>query len=243
MIFTYSILPTYATSTSSYYAQILFEQVYFFKEPTNNDDISNIYFELPKTYFVELLDKHEDYYKVKYLDLIGYVKKDCVQAVAKTPINPFLTNIKFRVYAEMSEKLWSMPSTQNNSTQITTIPHLTNNLEYIGQISGECLISGRTNVWYYCKYSSNQDLFGYVYSDFCDEMPEITANTEQVEYIDNPTFEPYVEPIKTIPVENNIIGVVVGILSIPALIFVFMIIKGTKITTREKSKTKEVVDY
>ena len=126
----------------------------------------------------------------------------------------------------------------------TKIPTLTNNIQYIAQIEGESLISGRTNIWYYCKYiSENNSYYGYVYSDFCDEMQPIQNNLESLEFTNNPTFEPYIEPIKTIPQNSNILGIVIAILSIPALIFIFLIMNGTKILNQSKIKRKEIIDY
>lgn len=234
----------FASENQTYYAKILFEQVYLYKSPINKNDTENIYFELPKSYFVELLSKHEDFYEARYLNIIGYVKKDSVQAVSNTPINPFLTNISFRVYAEMSENLYSSPTTQTSTSNlITKIPHLTKNITYYGKVQGECLIEGRTNIWYYCKYTSTQDFYGYIYSDFCDEMPQILPNTEEVTFITNPTFEVKKPTTNAIPTSSNAVGIVIVILSIPALIFVFLIMKGTKFLGKDKIKSKEVVDY
>ncbi|MBQ8615268.1 MAG: hypothetical protein IJ415_01715 [Clostridia bacterium] len=233
-----------AAENKTYYAKILFEQVYLYKSPVDNNDITNIYFELPKTYFVELLSKSGDFYEARYLDFKGYVKKDSVQAVESTPINPFLNNISFRVYAELSQSLRSSPTTQASSSNlIVTIPNLTKNITYFGKVSGECLIEGRTNVWYYCKYTADKDYYGYVYSDFCDEMPPIVSNTEEITYITNPTFEVQTQSTNTIPITNNAVGIIIGILSVPALIFVFLIMKGTKFLNKEKFKSREVIDY
>ena len=233
-----------AAENKTYYAKILFEQVYLYKSPVDHNDITNIYFELPKTYFVELLSKSGDFYEARYLDFKGYVKKDSVQAVESTPINPFLNNISFRVYAELSQSLRSSPTTQASSSNlIVTIPNLTKNITYFGKVSGECLIEGRTNVWYYCKYTADKDYYGYVYSDFCDEMPPIVSNTEEITYITNPTFEVQTQSTNTIPITNNAVGIIIGILSVPALIFVFMIMKGTKFLNKEKFKSREVIDY
>lgn len=230
-----------ASENKTYYARILFEQVYLYKSPIDNNNYDNVYFELPKTYFVELLSRHEDFYEARYLNFTGYVKKDSVQAVSSTPQKPFLTNITFRVYAEMSEQLKSSPTEQ--SSIIVSIPHLTKNITYLGKINGESLIEGRTNLWYYCKYSLDKDYYGYVYSDFCDKMPVIEPNTEEVVFTTNPTFEKPKQTTNTIPVTNNAVGIVIAILSIPALIFVFLLMKGTRILNKEHIKSKEVVDY
>jgi len=242
LIFNSTISYVNAANQNTFYAKILFDEVYLYKSPVENNDCSNIYFELPKTYFVELISQHENFYQARYLNFTGYVKKDSVQAVSNTPINPFLNNITFRVYAELSQHMQTSPTDINSENIITKIPYLSNNITYLGKINGESLIQGRTNVWYFCKYTSDQDYYGYVYSDFCDEMTSIQANTEDVTFITNPTFEKAPEN-KTIPITNNAVSIIIGILSIPALIFIFLIIKGTRILNKEKYKSKEVVDY
>ena len=233
-----------AAETTSVYARIMFEQVYLYKTPTDDNSISNVYFELPKTYFVELLGKSGNFYEAKYMNLTGYVKKDSVQAVSGTPIHPNLDNVTFRVYAELSQTIWSAPTTQENSTALIQVPSLTKNILYIGKINVECLIEGRTNTWFYCRFTNfGTNYYGYVYSDFCDEISQIISNNEELTYINNPTFEPFIEQPPTIPQNSNIVGVIVGILSIPALIFMFMIMKSSKILNQEKPKRKEIIDY
>lgn len=231
----------FAADNETIYAKILFDETYLYRNIDENQTVDNIYFELPKTYFVELLSLHGDYYKARYLDIFGYVKKDRVQAVAKTPQIPFLTTVTFRVYSAMSQSLRLSPSA--NANIITEIPLLTKNIQFLGAIKGESLIEGRTNIWYYCKYTSNNSYYGYVYSDFCDEMPQIAPNMEEIEFVSNPTFQ-VTQINNTIPLENKTsIGLVVAALSIPALIFIFLILNGTKILSNTKTKSKEVVDY
>ena len=241
LFFQSTTVNVYALDEQTYYARILFDQVYFYKSAIDDNSASNIYFELPKSYFVKLTNKHGNFYEATYQNLTGYVKKDSVQAVANTPSNPFLNNITFRVYAEPSEKIYSQP--KSTSALITQIPPLTKNIQYIGKIDGERLIDGRTNIWYYCKFSADFDYYGYVYSDFCDEMPQIPINNEDLKYISNPTFEIASEQVNAIPKDSNLVGIVIGILSIPALVFVLMIMKGTKLISQEKVKRKEIVDY
>ena len=63
------------------YAQILSDDVCLYKTPYDLDDYSNVYFILPKTYFVLLTDISGDFYKARYQEFEGFVKKDKVQAV------------------------------------------------------------------------------------------------------------------------------------------------------------------
>jgi len=233
-----------AYETPTYYARILFEQVYLYKSPNLDNSSENIYFEVPKTYFVQLLSENDNFYEAKYQNFIGYVKKDSVQAVAGTPNQPFLNNISFRVYSELSQNIWSQPTTQNNSQTIIKIPNLTKNISYIGKVNGQCLIEGRTNIWFFCKYTNaNKDYFGYVYSDFCDEMTNFNDNTEELNYISNPTFEVNTQITNSIPQNNNSVGIIIGIISIPAIIFVFMLMRSGKILNHDKLKRNEVIDY
>ena len=243
ILFNTTNYPVYAMEHPSCYARVLFEQVYLYRSNSNDNSINNIYFEIPKTYFVELLGVEGDFYKARYSNFTGYVKKDSVQATNSTPISPFLNNINFRVYSSESETMWSLPSTQSPSKQVTQLPHLTKDVQYFGKINGESITVGRTNIWYFCKFNSTNS-YGYIYSDFCDEMPAIPTNNEQVEYVSNPSFQVSSEQeIQAVPKESNVVGVIVGIMSIPAVIFIFMLLKGGKIFNAEKIKSKEIVDY
>ena len=105
------------------------------------------------------------------------------------------------------------------------------------------MIEGRTDIWYYCKFTSSQDFYGYVYSDFCDELTPIFDNLEEVEYVSNPSFEPITPPAKAMSVSDNSIGVIVAIISIPAIIFIFLILKGSKIGSQNKTKSREIIEY
>jgi len=47
----------------------------------------------------------------------------------------------------------------------------------------------------------------------------------------------------TLSQSDSKLGIIVGILSIPALIFLFMVIKGKHILSKERFNDKEVIDY
>lgn len=248
LLFNSSTFTVKAISTKTYYAKILYNQVYLYKLPEDNNTSSNIYFEIPRSYFVELTDSVNDlFYKANYLNFAGYVKKESVQAVENTPTMPYLNNLNFRIYAELSRQLRSEPNISSSSSNLlATIPLYSRNLQYIGKIEGECLIDGRTNVWYFCKYSADIDYYGYVYSDFCDELPNaIPENTEEITFIANPTFyeEDEITNTNSIPLNSNVTSIIIGILTIPALIFIFMIIKSKSILTKEKLIDKEIKYY
>lgn len=234
-----------ASSNETYFARIMQDDVCLYKSPTNSNDTTNIFFTLPKTYFVELQNLiNDEFYEVQYLGIKGYVKKDAVQAVEYAPEKPYLNDVSFRVYAELSRDLRSEPNTTSgSSSQLAYIPLLSRNLSYIGQIEGECLIEGRTNIWYYCKFTADKDYYGYVYSDFCDEMSPILDNTEEVTYIANPDFKPEEVLPTSMPTNNKNVGIIIAILAVPTIVFLFMIIKSKNILSSKPYKDKEIIDY
>lgn len=236
--------PLNASTSKTYFARVMFDNVQLYKTPYPLEDYSNIYFVLPQTYFVQLVDEVDDYYKVNYINFSGYVKKDSVQTIVGIPKNPFLTNVRFRVYSEQSRDLRTLPTvSMGNSSQVAYIPLYSRNLTFYGKVVGETLIEERTNVWYYCKYSADSEYYGYVYSDFCDLMTGYTDNTENVTYTDNPSFAEVSPNNNSATLNKKATGIIITVLMVPALIFVFLILKGSKLISKDKAKVKEVSDY
>lgn len=247
ILFSNSIPYVSATTEKSFYAKVMFEQVFLYKTPELDNSNSNVYFELPKTYFVLLTgNANEDFYSARYLNINGYVKKNSVQATSSTPVKPFLDSVNFRIYAELSRNLMSEPNTTSaSSKQIAIIPLYSKNVTFYGKVIGETLIESRTNIWYFCKFSADTDYYGYVYSDFCDQFPaDLPENTEEINYIENPfaTAEPPEQP-KSLPLKSSSTGIIVAILTLPAIAFFFMIIKGKSLITKQSVKDKEITDY
>lgn len=247
ILFNNSIPYVSAAENKSYYARIMYEQSFLYKSPTDDNSNNNVYFELPKTYFVVLTGSaNEDFYSARYLNINGYVKKEHVQATESIPTTPFLDNLNFRVYAELSRNLMSEPNTTSaTSKHIANIPLYSKNVTYYGKIVGETLIDGRTDIWYYCKFSANTDYYGYVYSDFCDQFPEtLPENVEEVNYISDPFLTVKTEETpKSLPAKSSATSIIVAILTLPALAFFFMIIKGKNILTKQRTKDKEITNY
>ena len=160
----------YAKENQTYYARINSDNVYFYKNPIDSEDCENIYFKLPKTFFVELTDSYDSvFYSAKYLDMSGYVKKENVQPILGSPKTPYLNNLTIRVYNEISRDMRKLPSTSGGiDNHITYIQLNSQNITFYGEIDGESLNSYRTSVWYYCKYTADKDYYGYIYSDYCD---------------------------------------------------------------------------
>ena len=210
------------------FARIKFAGVYLYKTPTLNESYINMHFEIPDTYFVKLLgDANEYFYRVEYLNQIGYVKKLEVQPISGVPLKPY-ASATFRVFSSDGTHLKDSPFYAANT--VATLPQNQNILQYIGRLSGEEAIIGRGNLWYYCKFGNT---FGYVYGGLCDMLTEIVPNTEVFNSISNPFITPslsYIEYLQNSSIKYLIIA---GVIS-PALVVFFMLF--IKITPKGDTK-------
>ena len=240
-----NILPINQTTNKiEWYGQILDQDVYLYQTP-NNIIENNVYFILEPTYFVKLIENaNSQFYKVEYLDISGYIKKNEVHVVKNTPTNPYLENINFRIFSSSSQQMRTIPSSSGGSkTQVTYIPLFSKDPIYYGKIYGESAIEGRTNIWYYCKYSYDKNYYGYVYSDGCDQMKSYTKNTEAYEYVSEPNFNLTIEPenASLINKSSNEYKYLILLISIPVVFFIFMIVRSSSILkSNKKERAKEV---
>ena len=160
---------------------------------TTTDDPQNlagIYFILPKTYFVEVLnsqklDSGEDGLLVRYNGYEGYCKQS---ALGKTPTQNSQTQsgITLKMYSDAGTYIRQTPEIADNKIRI--IPQSTTNIIFIGTINGDTPTDGTTNVWYFVEYniSDTKTVLGYIYSERAilssplTERPQpITESTEQ----------------------------------------------------------------
>jgi len=220
------------------YAQILHAGCYLYKTPVDNTSYSNTYFMLENSYFVELLsDYNDDFYKAKYLDVVGYVKKSQVQCVQGTPKTPYLNNISFRVYGNLSRALYNKPyANTNNPTLKVYLPLYCEDLIYYGIIYGESAVEERTNIWYYCKYTVTNEC-GYVYSDACDKMTTIVPNSEKLPYISTPQWNISSKPKQLISIDSKPFKISIVLICIPFIIFAILLLK---IAYTKRQNKKEI---
>ena len=240
IILNFPIKTSYADTT--YFAKIEQSSVFIFSTPVQ-DDSSKI-FELPITYFVELIkSENEEFYYCRYNDIYGYVLKSQVKPIKNIPQNPFLTNISFRVFVPSGANLRESPYNNGAQNLIYSIPFLDSNISYYGVAYGEEEISKKGNVWYYCKYlSQNQSYIGYIYSPLCDCLSPITQNTETVEYLPTPpTFEEDSTKTSTSNVFSTMSSttttIIIIAVSLPCLLFIYLLFKPTKIAEESVSTT------
>lgn len=230
----------------SYFAKIETEDCYLYSSPFDNEE--NKLFLLPKTYFVKILgEENEEFYKATYIDQNGYIKKSEIRFIKETPISPYADNLSFRVFAQHGLALRSSPYTSTSTINIiTTIPFLETNLIYYGTRIGEESIIYKGNIWFYCKYKSGeQTLTGYVYSAYCDLLPTIKDNQEEVTYIDPPSFD--IKAEQTIAPQDKLsefetpaqVAIIV-LVSLPCVLIAYFLFKPTLVAqTNPKRKKKK----
>lgn len=241
-----------AANNLTFYARVMADNVYLYKNPIEVDgsDYANIHFELPKTFFVELLDSYDsNYFLASYMGVKGYVKKEEVQCIEGVPNMPYLNNLSFRVYNEQSKDMRMLPTLSGGvENHVTYVQLNSQNLTFFGTIVGESLTPNRPPIWFYCKYTADKDYFGYVYADYCDDgfgnKLVIPVNHEEVVYTTSPDFShDKTNEVQSLPVESKSTWIVIAVLSVPAIIFLIMILKSAKIGKSNHVAHKEVKDY
>ena len=126
-------LPTYK---SNVYANTRFarvEQSINLYKYLENNNLSNIICLIEKTYFVEIQYETDNYYKVNYNGVSGYVKKDEVKEVSKTPSTPYPSNIKITIANDCN--LRSSPTNSPSSNNIVSVLRSgESDIKFIGRI-------------------------------------------------------------------------------------------------------------
>ena len=174
------ISPSKVVAQNFSYARITEEHTYLYRTATFSSDISNIYFELEKTYFVKILDIVNDFYKVKYQNVVGYVVASQVLIINGTPICPYPENITFQINSSLNTKLRTTPQMSDDNNIIGVLPSNYTTLTYIGKTIGEESVKSLGADWYYCcyNYENSGCILGYVYAPLTENLTPILANTE-----------------------------------------------------------------
>ena len=86
----FSARTTNADDTKTYYAKIQSTNVQLCSSPSENSPL----FKLPYSYFVKVSSAVDDYYKVTYKDVEGYIKKDKVKPLGMLKSSGFLVRHK-----------------------------------------------------------------------------------------------------------------------------------------------------
>lgn len=225
---------TFAASAKTYYAKILSDNVYLFSDTSGTPD--SRMFTIPNSYFVLLVGEKDEFYHAKYSGVMGYVKKSEVTAMDGIPINPF-ANQSFRAFSQNGLDIYSSPHA--NAATIGKLNFLQDNVTLYGSTSGDELFPKSTTTWFYCKSNNGgENINGYVFSYFCDN---IILASENLEY-----FTEITEPLSfgdDLPANGGLSDtatamIVLGI-SLPCLVILYLILSPKKRETLAKGHRKE----
>jgi len=145
------------------------------------DDIESIYFQVPETYFVMILETINDKcLKVKYDRFVGFVNVSRIEKVSFVPIVKFLSDVTFDIKSNSGTQVWKLPLA--GSEICTMIPAGTKKINYIASVKGVVPSNGESNLWFYVSYTPDYDSTsvyeGYVYSENTTNLTEIISNKE-----------------------------------------------------------------
>lgn len=216
---------------ASGFAQINNNGAMLYVFPSDSQDYSNTLFIIEPSYFVKLLEKpNEDFYKVEYNSITGYVKCLDVSLVDNTPLKPYLKDITFEIKNNCSAYLRSEPSTKNSKNILKILPAGTKNIEYLGKISGEESISNLGNIWYYCKITDINDnlSYGYVYSSLTTNLSTISLNTEDIKNVNASSFD----FVNLLYINISTQNLIVAVLCFPMLLIIYLFTKPTKVISK-----------
>lgn len=240
LVFTFSLITflivisvpalTTVSNTNPCFARVKYNNVCFYKTPTNNYENTNILFILESSYFVKLIkDENNEYYKANYIDINGYVKKTEVECILENPETPYLNNINFSISPNNSAILRMSPTTENGDNDILiVIPANTHDITYYGKITGQEAISGLGNIWYYCSYTNAQNTttYGYIYSPLTRGLTPINSNTE----ITTLSSVNHFDRINSFLNLNSTLNtVLISITILPTILILYLLFKPSKI--------------
>lgn len=211
-----------AESENIVYAKAL-ENCVLYKSQTLDDDLNNIYFIVPETYFVVVLSNVDDLIcKVQYDKYIGYVKSNSILVATFVPIVKTLEDIKCDIKQTSGTQIWNKPSAFGDV--LTTIPAGMKDINYIASVYGDIPNGGESNIWFYISYTpatnSTNVYEGYIYSENTTNLSEIVVNAEtnpEVIELENNIVD------NTINISSTFKTILIALISIP-IILLFAII-------------------
>ena len=194
----------YAENERTYFAKVQTNGVYFCSMPNE----ASALFEIPNSYFVEVESVVDDYYKIYYNGIAGYVKKEKVSLMDGIPQTPYATASfkSFIPYYLHESPTQSSPIVANISTDI--------NLKFFGSKTGEQLTS-TSNLWHYVSITQNeQTCFGYIFASLVDPSPQIIPNNETFNEIGEEVFDETLTEFTTLSTGTKVILIIaIGVLS------------------------------
>ncbi len=193
-----------------------------YKSASLNDDLENIYFIVPETYFVTIIETVSDnVLKVQYDKYIGYVNSSTVIVATFIPIVKTLDGVTCDIKETVGTQVWNLPSAADG-TSLTVIGAGTKGIKYIAMTYGTIPSGGESNLWYYVNYtpsSSSTNVYeGYVYSENITNLSEIVMNAES-----NPeiiTDDPDIGADGTILISSPVKTLIIALIAVPIILLI-----------------------
>lgn len=239
---TYAQASFTTTNNGSYQTKEILSTTPLYKTTTDDpQNLANIYFFLPKTYYVEILnscklDSGADGFFVRYGETEGYCLSSSLSADFST-ITTTQSGITLKMYPDAGTYIRSTPSIADNKIRI--IPQSTSGIIYIGSISGDTPTDGTTNTWYYVEYniSDTKTVLGYIYSErgiLSVPLTELTRTnqtptTPEASKTENtattPTADTNINPSLNLSVSPALKWVIALLFIIPVIVIFALLIK------------------
>ena len=229
---------TFSISASEpQYAKAKENCILFRTANTSNLQQENIYFQIPESYFVRILEIEPDSqtYKVIYGNTIGHIDFQSARRVNIVPENPFVESFLIQTKSDSGTQLREYPSTSTNA--VALIPP-GSTITYVASTAGTKPTDGFSNEWYYVQYFPPSEpttyYEGYVYSERIESQISILQNQE-----DDP-IEPlqliednYLDAVQSKQTPAYIKGILITVLCLPSVLFAIYI--GSKILAKKRS--------
>lgn len=236
---------TYKNIAYSYQQKITYAKVLdnciLYKSIEMNDVYDDMYFYIPESYFVVVLEKVNDScFKVQYDKYIGYINPTYVILINFTPVIKSLKGVKFDIKDTSGTQIWNKPSASGDV--LTTIPAGFKRIEYIAKFNGDIPVGGESSIWYYISYTpfenSTNVYEGYVYSENVTNLDNIVYNSEvdfEIEEINNS------ENSQSLNINATFKTIIIALITIPIILFFVLIMY--KITKKIQENTNKRLNY
>ncbi len=231
IVLIFLLLPTNYVSAQSNWAQVKVVGEYLYVTPNADSAYTNVVCMLENTYYVNIMYETDDYYKVQYNGVTGYVKRSAVKRVSGTPQNPYPGNIKLSTYSRNCY-LRSTPTQNSLGNDIMLLPAGSSGIEFVGKINGTRIEDFGDNTWYYVAFSGK---YGYVFSGYIATNFHIYPNDEQL---------PEASTKETVlnPLSNSAVVIIIVLLLLPMLVILYLMYHKPKVRIRQKVKSKVIED-
>ena len=221
----------YAENNTPLFAKIETDCPLFKTENTLNTAPENIYFLIPKTYFVCIISQQQNATKVRYLNFIGYCKTTQLKTVSFVPTNPYLLGVSFNINSSSGTQIRSTPTIDNNV--LANVSAGAKNITYIASTHGQTPSGGQSDIWYYCEfspeYSPTQVYSGYIYSERAEIAPTVLANSEADNNEENPNISSDISAeneYENVEISPGVKAILIALICVPIIaIFCIVVIK------------------